>query len=165
MADVTEQLERLVTERACERLLYEYAWLVDSGAAGQVADLFTEDGAWLGADGGGLRGNDEIRQAFSRRQGVTRRQSRHVMTNVRIDHDGGDRAAGTAYLVNYRHDASGDAAARPAPADHPKFVGDYHLTFRRTSDGWRIETLRFDLAFLRQRREPSGGEPEVDRGR
>lgn len=162
MTEVAEQLDRIIAERACERLVYEYAWLVDSGAAGQVADLFTENGEWLGADGRGMRGNDEIRQAFTGRQGITRRQSRHVMTNVRIDHDGGDRAVGTAYLVNYRHDASGDVAARPAPADHPKFVGDYHLAFRRTPTGWRIETLRFDLAFLRERRKLSIDEGHRD---
>ena len=152
MSDAAEHLDRIIAERACERLVYEYAWLVDSGNASGVADLFTDDGEWLGADGRGMRGNIEIRQAFAGRQGLTRRQSRHVMTNVRIDYDGGDRAAGTAYLLNYRHDADGDVAAQPAPADHPKFVGDYHLTFRRTPSGWRIETLRFDLVFLRQRR-------------
>lgn len=152
MTQRDERLDRIIGERACERLVYEYAWLVDSGAASGVADLFTDDGEWLGADGRGMRGNEEIRVAFTGREGITRRRSRHVMTNVRIDHDGDDRAVGTAYLINYRHDATGDVAADPAPADHPKFVGDYHLTFRRTPDGWRIETLRFDLAFLREPR-------------
>jgi ketosteroid isomerase-like protein len=155
MTPPLSSVELAIAERACERLLYDYAWLVDSGAAAQVADLFTENGEWIGADGRGMRGNQEIRDAFTGRQGIARRQSRHVITNVRIDYDGGDRAVGTAYLVNYRHDASGAVAAHPAPADHPKFVGDYHLTFRRTSVGWRIETLRFDLAFLRERRTPS----------
>ena len=154
MADVDGELGRIVAERACERLVSDYAWFVDSGAAGRVADLFTEDGEWVGADGRGMHGNQEIRDAFTGRQAITRRQSRHVITNVRIDLDGSDRAVGTAYLVNYRHDAQGDTAAKPAPGDHPKFVGDYHFTFRRTAAGWRIETLRFDLAFLRTRRTP-----------
>jgi uncharacterized protein (TIGR02246 family) len=152
MSGREEELDRILAERACARLVLDYAWRVDSGAASQIADLFTEDGEWLGADGRGLRGNTQIRAAFGHREAITRRQSRHVITNVRIDLDGGDRAVGTACLVNYRHDASGDVAAHPAPADHPKFVGDYHLTFRRTASGWRIATLRFDLAFLRQRR-------------
>jgi ketosteroid isomerase-like protein len=152
MTQQDEQLDQILAERACERLVYEYAWFVDSGEASRVADLFTDDGEWLAADGRGMRGQDEIREMFTGREGLRRRRSRHVMTNVRIDLEGADRAAGTAYLLNYRHDADGDEAADPAPADHPKFVGDYHLTFRRTADGWRIATLRFDLAFLRQRR-------------
>ena len=147
------ELERMVAERACERLVFDYAWLVDSGAAGQIADLFTEDGQWIAADGRGMHGNDEIRSAFTARQAITRRQSRHVITNVRVDLDGEDRARGTAYLVNYRHDSQSDVAEKPAPGDHPKFVGDYHFTFRRTGAGWRIEMLRFDLAFLRRRKE------------
>ena len=152
MTAAPEPLDRIVAERACERLVFDYAWSVDSGEASKVADLFTQDGEWLGADGNGMHGKEEILRAFTGRQAITRRQSRHVITNVRIDYGGGDRATGTAYLVNYRHDASGDIAAKPAPGDHPKFVGDYYFTFRRTTDGWRIETLRFDLAFLRPRK-------------
>jgi uncharacterized protein (TIGR02246 family) len=152
MSELDDQVHRLVAERDCERLVYDYAWLVDSGTASGVADLFTDDGTWLGADGRGMRGQEEIRKGFSHREGLSRRQSRHVMTNVRIDDAGRDHASGTAYLINYRHDATGGIAARPAPADHPKFVGDYHFTFRRTPDGWRIQSLRFELAFLRERR-------------
>ena len=155
MTGLDEQVRRLVAERDCQRLVHEYAWLVDSGAASGVADLFTDDGVWLGADGRGMHGQEEIRKGFAHREGLARRQSRHVMANVRIDLDGRDHAVGTAYLVNYRHDAAGSVAARPAPADHPKFVGDYHFTFRCTADGWRFESLRFELAFLRERRAPS----------
>jgi uncharacterized protein (TIGR02246 family) len=155
MTALDEQVARLLVERDCQRLEHEYAWLVDSGAASAVADLFTDDGVWLGADGRGMRGQDEIRKAFSYREGLARRQSRHVMTNVRIDQEDRAHAAGTAYLINYRHDATDGVAARPAPADHPKFVGDYHFTFRQTPAGWRIESLRFELAFLRERRARS----------
>jgi uncharacterized protein (TIGR02246 family) len=156
MTGLGEQVRQLVDERDCQRLVHEYAWLVDSGAASGVADLFTEDGVWTGADGRGMDGRDEIRAGFARREGLARRQSRHVMTNVRVDPVGADHAVGTAYLINYRHDSTTDVAARPAPADHPKFVGDYHFTFRRTPAGWRMESLRFEIAFLRERRAPSG---------
>lgn len=150
---MSDQLERLLAERACERLLLEYARLVDSGHASAIADLFTEDGEWIGADGGGMHDKEEIRTAFTAREALGRRQSRHVITNIIIDSDGSDTARGVAYLINFRHDADGTVAAHPAPVDHPKFVGDYHLTFRRVGERWRIHTLRFDLAFLRRRRD------------
>jgi uncharacterized protein (TIGR02246 family) len=140
---------RLVAERSCERLMYEYARLVDSGRASGVAELFTDDGVWTGADGRSLNGRAEVRAAFEGRQALTRRQSRHVITNVLIDVHASDAATGIAYLINYRHDTRGEEVERPAPARHPKFVGDYHLRFRRVNDGWRIEALRFDLLFLR----------------
>jgi uncharacterized protein (TIGR02246 family) len=147
------ELAELLAERACQRLVYLYARLVDSGHAAQVADLFTEDGVWTGADGRGMHGRAEILAAFSGRQGLARRKSRHVMTNVLIDIDGENAATGIAYLINYRHDTTGEPQEGPGPARHPKFVGDYHLRFRREHEQWRIETLRFDLAFLRKHEE------------
>jgi uncharacterized protein (TIGR02246 family) len=147
----------LIAERACQRLIYQYARLVDSGQAAQVADLFTEDGVWTGADGRSMQGRAEILAAFSGRQALSRRKSRHVMTNVQIDTDGDHTATGIAYLINYRHDTTGPPDDGPGPARHPKFVGDYHLRFRRDNDQWRIEALRFDLAFLRRHEETAVG--------
>jgi ketosteroid isomerase-like protein len=144
-------------ERACTRLVLEYARLVDSGRAAGIADLFTDDGVWEGADGRLLRGRTEIRAAFEGRQGLTRRTSRHVCTNVLIDVEGPDAAVGVSYLLNYRHDSRDGAAVLPAPADHPKFVGDYHDRFVRVDGVWRIAHRRFELAFLRARRTPPGG--------
>jgi uncharacterized protein (TIGR02246 family) len=149
---MSDEIDQLLAARACERIMLEYARAVDSGRASGIADLFTDDGEWIGADGRGMRGRQEILRAFTAREGLTRRQSRHVITNVLVDVEGPDTARGVAYLINYRHDATGTEAAHPAPADHPKFVGDYHLTFRRVGGRWYLETLRFDLAFLRRPR-------------
>lgn len=145
-----DDLDRLLAEHACERLIYSYARYVDSGEAGQVADLFTEDGVWTGADGRSMNGREQLRNAFLGRQGLTRRLSRHVMTNVHIDVHSENEATGIAYLINYRHDGPNETVEKPGPARHPKFVGDYHLTFRRIDNQWRIATLRFDLIFLRR---------------
>jgi hypothetical protein len=70
-------LDVIVAERACERLLYEYARCIDGGDAADVAELFTDDAVWL-ADDIDMRGREAIRKAFNGRQSVTRRQSRHV---------------------------------------------------------------------------------------
>lgn len=149
MTEHQPEVDRLLAERACERLLNEYARRVDSGKAGTVADLFTVDGTWLGADGAGMHGRDEIREVFARREALVRRQSRHVITNVLVDVVSPTAATAVAYLINYRHDSSSGRAEHPAPADHPKFVGEYHLSFRVVDGEWKIASLRFDLAFLR----------------
>jgi uncharacterized protein (TIGR02246 family) len=145
-----DDVELIAAERACERLIYQYARFVDTGDAARVAELFTPDGVWIGADGRSLNGQDQVRAAFSARQALARRLSRHVMTNVLIEVHGASEASGTAYLINYRHDTGGELATTPGPARHPKFVGDYHLSFRRTEGEWRIASLRFDLIFLRR---------------
>ena len=160
---VQEEAERVVAERACERLLYQYAHFVDTGNAARIAEIFTPDGVWIGADGRTLNGRDEVRAAFSARQALTRRLSRHVMTNVLIDVHSDTEASGTAYLINYRHDAGGEVAETPGPARHPKFVGDYHLSFRRVEGEWLIASLRFDLIFLRRSEGGSAGETTADR--
>lgn len=143
-------LTRLLDERACERLVIDYTHLVDFGEAARIADLFTADGVWE-ADGVRMDGRDAIRAGFGARQGVTRRTSRHVCTNVAITLEGPDAAAGISYLVNYRHDSQTGTAELPAPVGHPKFVGEYHDRFVRTPDGWRIAHRRCTLAFVRVR--------------
>ncbi|MGI9614026.1 MAG: nuclear transport factor 2 family protein [Acidimicrobiales bacterium] len=142
-----DALRRIDDERACERLIATYCHLVDFRDAPAIADLFTADGSWR-ADGVDMVGQDEIRAGFTRRQGVTRRQSRHVCTNVVVDIDG-DTATGLCYLVNYRHDSASGVAELPAPGDVPKFVGEYHDTFRRTPEGWRFVDRRCDMTFVR----------------
>lgn len=143
-------LVRYLHERACERLILLYAHYVDNGQATRVADLFTPDGTWTGPAGRTLSDREEIRAAFQGRQQLTRRLSRHVLTNVLVDWTGANGATGSAYLVNYRHDYRDADAERPGPARHPKFVGDYSFTFRQLEKTWYIRSLHFDLVFLRK---------------
>jgi hypothetical protein len=145
-----DDLERVLAERACERLIVDYCRLVDFGNAAGIAELFTQDGVWQGTDLV-LDGRDEIRAWFQRREGVTRRVSRHVCTNVGIDVLSEDEAEGLCYLVNYRHDRQEGDTSLPVPADHPKWVGELRDRFRRTPDGWRFAHRQVDVAFRRRR--------------
>ncbi len=151
-----DDLQRLLNERACERLIVEYCRRVDFGSAGRIAELFTEDGTWEGTDLV-LTGREEIRDWFQRREGVTRRVSRHVCTNVGIDVVTDDEAQGLCYLINYRHDRREGDTTVPVPADHPKYVGELRDRFRRTPDGWRFTRRQVDVAFVRPPSSPSAG--------
>ena len=145
---VQDPVARLLDERACERLVIDYTHLVDFGEAARIADLFTKDGVWEAA-GVRMDGQDAIRAGFGARQGVARRTSRHLCSNVAITLVGPDEATGISYLVNYRHDSASGVAEHPAPAGLPKYVGEYHDRFVRTPDGWRIAHRRCDMAFVR----------------
>ena len=145
-----DDLERLLAERACERLIVEYCRRVDFGEAGSVAELFTDDAVWEGPELV-MNGIDEIRAGFGRREGVTRRVSRHVCTNIAVDVRSPDEATGLCYLVNFRHDHEGEVSG-PAPVEVPKFVGEYHDRFVRTPAGWRFARRRVGLPFVRPRR-------------
>ncbi len=140
-------LERLLAERACERLIYEYARRIDSGEGAAIAELFTADAIWEGDIR--LEGSGEIGAWFARRAALTRRTSRHVCANVVVDVLGPDEAVARCLLVNYRHDRREDDAEAPAPARLPKYMGDIHDRFRRTPDGWRFDERRVTVVFLR----------------
>ena len=148
-------LAALADERSIGRLMTDYTRFVDFGQAERIAELFTEDGVW---EGPGVRmdGQDEIRRFFSDRAAVTRRTSRHVITNVAIDLLSADTARALSYLVNFRHDSRGEVTL-PVPADVPKYVGEYNDQFVRTADGWRFHERVFVNAFLRTPQRPGSG--------
>lgn len=145
-----DDLERLFAERACERLIMEYARRVDFGNASGIADLFTEDGRWEGTDLL-LDGRDEIRRWFSERERLTRRVSRHVCTNVIVEVLSPEEAQSLCFLINYRHDRRDGDSEGPVPTEVPKYVGELRDRFRRTPEGWRFTERKVEVAFQRQR--------------
>lgn len=142
-----DDVQRLMIERACERLVVEYCHLVDHGEAARVAEQFTEDGVWSSPENT-LTGREAIATAFARRQADTGRMSRHVCTNLLIEVLDPDTATGVVYLTLYRHD--GDPERRTSPSDAPALVGEYRDTFRRTPDGWRFSRRDVDVSFARR---------------
>lgn len=44
-AETLDPMERLIAERACERLIVEFVRRLDLGDPGSVAELFTPDGS------------------------------------------------------------------------------------------------------------------------
>jgi SnoaL-like domain len=145
-----ENLTRLLAERECERLIVEYCRLVDFGHATQIADLFCEEGEWHGVDLD-LVGREEIRKWFAAREGLTRRVSRHVCTNVAVDLVSDYEAESTCYMINYRHDRQEGDLTMPVPVEVPKFIGELHDRFIHTTDGWRFASRRVVVSFVRRR--------------
>lgn len=143
-----DALERLEIERACERLVTAYCHYVDHGQAARIAELFSEDGVWESPEVT-MRGREELRRGFGRRQANTRRVSRHVCSNFLLDVVESDRAEGAVYLTLYRHD--GKEGARVAPLDKPEMVGEYRDRFVRTPEGWRIAHREVVVSFVRAR--------------
>ena len=145
-----DEIAKLLVQRACEELIYEYCRRVDFGRAGLIADLFTEDAQWQGTDLL-LAGREQIQDWFARREGVRRRVSRHVCTNVMVTVLSEDEAESVCYMINYRHDRREGDESLPVPAEVPKYVGELRDRFRRTPGGWRFARRQVDVAFLRRR--------------
>jgi len=147
-----ENLDRMVVERSCERLIMEYSRLVDFGEAASVADLFTEDARWQGTDLL-LDGREEIRAWFVKREGVARRVSRHVFTNVMIDVVSPTEATALSYMINFRHDREEGDDSLPVVMEEPKWLADVRDSFRLTEAGWRFSSRTVEPAFMRRRKK------------
>lgn len=141
-----DDIERMLIERACERLVVEYCHFVDHGEASKIAGQFTDDGIWTSPDNT-MTGRAEIEAGFARREKVTRRKSRHVCTNLLIDVIDQDTAEGVVYLTLYRHDDSAEAPVRPSEV--PDIVGEYRDRFVRTDDGWRFQRREIAIDFAK----------------
>ena len=132
----------LLAERACQRLVIDYARWLDAGDAERFGALFSDDAVWDMPGWFRLEGRDAIVDRMVRpdRPGT----SRHLVSNIAIDLVGHDRAVGFACFVNYRNESAVD---RPGPAGEPRFVGRYLDRFDRTDDGWRIAHRRVEVDF------------------
>lgn len=141
-----DDLQTLMIERACARLVSEYCHFVDHGEAARLADQFTEDGVWAWREAV-MEGQAAIRRGFQQRQGNTARMSRHVCSNLKLDIVDADHVEGVVYLTLFRHD--GDPDRLTSPAGPPDMIGEYRDRFRRTADGWRFERRELVVSFER----------------
>jgi len=135
-------------EHACQRLMYRYCHLVDHGEAGQVADLFTEDGECEIVPGRPMRGKTILAKVFAARQAQAGLMSKHVCTTAVIDVIDEDRAIGTVYLTLFRHE--GEPGRVFSPLEGPFMVGEYRDEFARTVDGWRFAKRSLHVEFRRE---------------
>ena len=117
-------------ERACERLVLDFAYFSDHREYESLGALFTEEGIMVRPSGTRLEGRNAIVTAY--RATPADRITRHICTNIRITVESSDRARGTTYATVYSNSST------------PK-IGEFEDEFLRTPEGWRIaeRTARF----------------------
>lgn len=138
-----DPLERLLAERACERLVVEFVHRLDLGDPGSVADLFTQDGIWAWPAGDRrIAGHEDLRTYFGSRPAD--RLSRRICTNILVTVTSADTAAATTYFTTYRVDGYYEGLVPPRP---PVQVGHYEDTFRKVDGTWLLTTRTLFLSF------------------
>ncbi len=139
-----DPLELLLAERACTRLVIDFAHRLDLGEPASVAELFVEDGTWQWPGGERLvTGRDALRAYFGSRPAD--RLSRRMMSNVLVTVTSSDTATATSYFTTYRVDGHPGGTV---PAGPPVQVGHYDDAFRRTPDGtWLLTSRTLHLPF------------------
>ncbi len=121
--------------RAIENLIYSYADRIDAGDLTGVGELF-RDGRIAAAPGSVFEGAEAVRKLYERStrlydDGTPR--TRHIITNVAIEVDGGagTASARSSYLVLQQTDE--------LPLQ-PVIVGRYRDTFRHVAGQWCFDT-------------------------
>ncbi|GAX49805.1 nuclear transport factor 2 family protein [Streptomyces olivochromogenes] len=136
-------LDRLLAERACERLVLGFVHRLDLGEPASVAELFTEDGVWRWPEGDRLvEGRGALRAYFGARPAD--RLSRRMMTNVLVTVVSPTEARATSYFTTYRVDGH---TGGMVPAGPPVQIGHYEDMFRKVDDTWLLATRTLFLPF------------------
>ncbi|WP_428027889.1 nuclear transport factor 2 family protein [Altererythrobacter sp.] len=129
-----EPLERLLHERAIERLLVEYVALNDAGEWDKLASTYVPEGRMSRptAPDDFIEGREAILAAFKARPP---RASRHVVANIRVDVDEAGQATARSQILLFLEQKS-------AP-----LVGSYEDRLVLTDQGWRFSERRGSLDF------------------
>jgi uncharacterized protein (TIGR02246 family) len=135
------EMSDISIERACERLVLDFAYFSDHQDYEGLAALFTPDGTMMRPAGDVLVGRDAILKSYQSRPAG--RMTRHVCTNIRIMVDSPDRARGLTYAVVYSANASLSPEAHfGIQADPRHLIGEFEDEFVRSEEGWRIASRR-----------------------
>jgi hypothetical protein len=142
--EIMTELDALLIERACSKLIADYAYFADHGPREAFAALFTDEGV-LSLPTGEARGRAAI-AANGLPPGLV---SQHSMSNIRVQVLSADAAEGTSYLTLYmarRPDPSRPGETKIAA---PTNVGVYTDRYVRTPEGWRIASRRYEPSIVR----------------
>ncbi|MER7695877.1 MULTISPECIES: nuclear transport factor 2 family protein [unclassified Streptomyces] len=151
--DAMDPLDRLIAERACERLVVEFVRTLDLGEPGDVAELFTPDGVWKWAEGDRrIAGPDALRAYFGARPAD--RLSRRLCTNILVTLTSASTATASTYFTTYRVDGHSGGMLPPRL---PVQVGRYEDTFREAGGRWLLaeRALFLDFGGPTERLEPA----------
>jgi hypothetical protein len=142
-----DDLERLLSERACERLLHLYANRIDAYDYDGFMELWAEGGVW-NVLGNVMSGLPAIREGLERREDHL--ICRHFVTNAVIDVIDENRATGYCYTIAFR--ARHMRGKAPAQMETPQFIVEYHDAFVcDPARGWLFSRRDVTAAFENMR--------------
>jgi len=136
MPDTLTAAERIEIERACERLVYEYARALDLGDLSGAADFFAANGSMSRpmTPDQIIEGRETIRASLlTRPKGLL---TKHLATNVLIEVENRDSARGISYLTMVATSA-GDTPP-PFVSPGPIYFGEFKDRFVREQGVWKF---------------------------
>lgn len=130
-----DAVDRLIAERACERLIIDYAALVDAAHWDAVAALYSAGGRMSRptAPDDFIEGRDAILTSFLARPP---RKTRHVCANIRVTIESAVRTTAQSQILLF------------TGADQHPLVGSYADILVNEGEGWRFRERRGSLDFV-----------------
>jgi hypothetical protein len=136
------EIETMLIERACERLITEFFEAVDLREEPRLDQLFTEDATYARpiTPDAIISGREAIRKSFEARPAG--RVGRHTCSNTRITVESADRATGTHRVVLYMGPQESPDPQFGYKADARVLIGEFADVFVNTPHGWRFHSRR-----------------------
>lgn len=126
-------LNKLLAERACERLMIEYCEYVDTRQFEKLVVLFATDGVLNRTDTGEIKGRGAIKAFFDK---LTTDPLIHVASNSLVTVTGPEAAQGSSYVTVYRSYRK-NATGQPK-LEAPYVVAKYIDKFVVEDGEWKI---------------------------
>lgn len=131
-------LEQLLIEQACTRLVNEYVRRIDTIDTMKGYELFTDDCQLIlrnrSKTFNGRKEYEHIAQNQKDGQHTGKYLQRHIVSGIMIDVKDSDHASGSCLVLLYR--SKWDLANGPSPVLAPEMF-HWHDEFVRTPDGWK----------------------------
>jgi uncharacterized protein (TIGR02246 family) len=152
-------LQALLDREAITGLIHAYCYNFDQNEPDALAALFAPEAVVdYGPETPDLHGLEAIRAAVAKGLQNTFAATSHHVSNIVIRFDTPDTATSVAYLYAWHHYHSG--------APDGELWAQYHHSFARGTDGWRITRLVLKAAgtkdFHRATMHPIGRSPSGD---
>ena len=126
-------LNTLLAERACERLMLDYCECVDTRQFDRLVSLFAKEGVLNRSDTGEMKGRDVIKAFFDK---LTTDPLIHVASNSLIAVTGPEAAEASSYVTVYR--SYRENAAGLPKLEAPYVVAKYVDKFAVEDGEWKI---------------------------
>ncbi len=143
----------------CSQLLLKFYGYLDEKRYDDLVALFAPDGAWVRL-GKELAGPAAILEAMKEREDW---MTAHLVSNIRVEIIGPDRADTTQYITLYRHEGF-DAAAGPGPVVLPLGILRHKDQLVRMGGEWKFKRKTSRAMMVNRERVTIYDKPPVQSG-
>ena len=135
-------LEVLLIERACERLIHEFAEAIDTQRFDRLNELFTAEATFYrpAEPTVAIRGVGAIIDSYKQR--LRGYRSQHLCTNVLVRVTSPDAATGVSRICFQAGPVAPEAAPEAGVKATLQIIGGFEDRFVRTPQGWRFSERR-----------------------